>query len=429
MHIYFSGIGGSGLSSMAQLCLDLGYTVSGSDMEASENTEILKRRGANIYIGQNYQDIEQANNHNLIDWFVHSPAIKESNPEYQFCLKNNIQTTKQNPLLNFILKDKGLKLISVAGTHGKTTTTAMIVWLFKSMGLPVSWVIGSNISFGNSGEYHAGAQYLIYESDEYDRKFLDLHPTAAVITSMDFDHPDTYSDQTDYENAFAKFISQTSELVCLWDEDYAKMSLNSPAKIYHPDSGLEPNPTYLQLIKLAGAHNRRNAFLAISVVAGLLGQDSVKLNDLMGQFPGTQRRMEKVAEGLYSDYAHHPAEIKATIQSARELCQINGNTGVVAVYQPHQNIRQHMLLGQYGDCFDSADTVYWLPTYLSRENPELEILKPEKIVETISNNQNIQIADTNPELWQKVRLHLQNNQLVVFMGAGSIDNWLRSNLE
>jgi UDP-N-acetylmuramate--alanine ligase len=428
MHVYFSGIGGSGLSSMAQLCLDLGYIVSGSDMEASENTEILQSRGVQVYIGQNYQDIEQANNVDSIDWFVHSPAIKETNPEYKFCLKNNIKTTKQNQLLNFILTDKNLKLISVAGTHGKTTTTAMLVWLFNSLKLPVSWVIGSNISFGNSGEYQPAAKYLIYESDEYDRKFLDLHPAVSVISSMDFDHPDTYKDKSHYESAFSQFISQTTDLVCMWHDDYTKFKSNFETKIYHADQSEKSISEKIESIKLAGLHNRKNAFLAVSALSEILEKDFTDLAKLISDFPGTQRRMEKLATGIYSDYAHHPVEIKATLQSASELCNLYDFDGVVAVYQPHQNIRQHMLLGQYGDSFDTAKKVYWLPTYLSRENPDLSVLTPADIISQIDENDYIEVANTDSDLWQKIIQHRKNNQLILFMGAGSIDSWVRANL-
>jgi UDP-N-acetylmuramate--alanine ligase len=428
MHIYFSGIGGSGLASMANLCLDLGYKVSGSDLEENESTLNLKARGATIFFSQSFQNLETQNNIEMIDWFVHTPAVKENNPEYQFCLKNNIKISKQNGLINYIVKDKGLKLIAVAGTHGKTTTTAMVVWLGKQLKLPVSWVIGSNLSFGNSGAYEKGSEYLIYEADEYDRKFLELDPDISIISSLDFDHPDTYTDLDDYNTAFTKFLSQTKQLICIWNEDFKKLGvekLETEAKLYNPESTESPNSEYLTKIKLTGNHNRKNAYLAISAVSSFSEVDSAKLNDLIETFPGTQRRMEKLVDGLYSDYAHHTTEIAATLELASELKQKENFRKIVVVYQPHQNIRQHVMLSKYTDCFDLADEVYWLPTYLARENPNLKILTPLEIVANINNPNKVKIADLDEKLYSTVKQHLADHDLVLFLGAGSIDNWFR----
>jgi UDP-N-acetylmuramate--alanine ligase len=428
MHIYFSGIGGSGLSAMANLCIDLGYKVSGSDLEENESTLNLQKRGATIFTSQSFQNLETQNNIELIDWFVHTPAVRENNPEYQFCVKNNIKISKQNGLINYIVKDKGLKLFAVAGTHGKTTTTAMVVWLIKELKQPVSWVIGSNVSFGNSGAYEKDSRYLIYEADEYDRKFLELVPDITIISSLDFDHPDTYVNLYDYNSAFAKFLSQTKQLVCIWNEDFKKLGvekLETDAKLYNPDSAESLNSEYLSKIKLTGNHNRKNAFLAISAVSSVANVDSAKLNDFIGTFPGTQRRMEKLLDGLYSDYAHHTTEIEAVLESAAELRIKENYHQIVVVYQPHQNIRQHSMLSKYADCFKGADQVYWLPTYLSRENPNLKVLTPLEIVASINQPEKIDIVDLDDELYNIVKKHLADHDLVLFLGAGSIDNWFR----
>ncbi|MEM1312276.1 MAG: Mur ligase domain-containing protein [Patescibacteria group bacterium] len=428
MHVYFSGIGGSGLAAMANLCLDLGYKVSGSDLESNENTTQLLQRGATIFFSQNFQNLDTQHRVRMIDWFVHTPAVRESNPEYQFCLKNNVQITKQNELINFIVKDKGLKLIAVSGTHGKTTTTAMIVWLFKELKKEISWVVGSNINFGNSGSYEKGSEYLVYEADEYDRKLLKLNPDISLIASLDFDHPDTYTDLKDYNQTFAQFLGQTRELVCMWQEDYQKfdvVDIPSTVATIMPDAHSKEVKAEIDKIDLTGGLSRKNSYLATQVLSRILDLDKDKLFQLVAKFPGVQRRMEKLRDGLYSDYAHHTSEIEATLEMATELKRKEGFKKIITVYQPHQNIRQHSMLSKYETCFDLADQVYWLPTYLTRENPDLKVLTPQDIIAQIKHSDKAKVVNLDDNLYNIVKEHLDNHNLVVFLGAGSIDKWFR----
>ncbi len=429
MHIYISGIGGAGLSALANLCLDLGYTVSGSDMQSNENTLNLELKGVKIAYAQTRENIEEINQKLKIDRFVHTPPVKKGHPEFDFCVENGILLGKQNFLVNFILEQNNLKLIAVSGTHGKTTTTSMLIWLFKKLALPVSYVVGTNLSFGNSGAYEKGSQFLIYEADEYDKKFLDLRPYISIITSLDYDHPDTYPTQADYFTSFEQFIKQTTDLVCMWQEDSVKLEMQQigpKPKIYAPDDSIEPNVTYLNNIQLKGLHNRKNAFLAISALSFALRENSEKMGEIIGTFPGSQRRMEKVSENLYSDYAHHPVEIRATLQSVKEIA--TSNQKIVVIYQPHQNARQYEILQEYRDCFENADKIYWLPTYLTRENPNLPILKPEEIIANLIDSDKAVVAEMDDNLVQDIELELKAGHLVVFMGAGTIDQWARDSL-
>ncbi|HUC96303.1 MAG TPA: cyanophycin synthetase, partial [Candidatus Saccharimonadales bacterium] len=174
-------------------------------------------------------------------------------------------------------------------------------------------------------------------------------------------------------------------------------------------------------LPIAGEHNRRNATLVQTALRQLgLAQET---DNILANFPGVDRRFEKLTNNLYSDYGHHPVEIAATLQLAREL-----SDHIVLVYQPHQNIRQHEIRNQYTTQFELAETIYWLPTYLSREDPNLPILKPEELIQNITNKVNVHIVDFNDKLWDIIQMARANGKLVLGMGAGKIDNWLRDRL-
>jgi UDP-N-acetylmuramate--alanine ligase len=404
-------------------------------------------------IGQSYEEIAAVHASKPIDWIVVTSALKLDHPHYKFAKDNGIKISKRHDLINLILKEKNLKLIAVAGTHGKTTTTAMIVWLFKQLNLPVSYSIGSNISFGPSAQYQEGSEYFVYEADEFDRNFLNFKPYISLITTIDYDHPDTYPTEGSYFKAFAEFLAQTESTILISNQNLTKLNglagvevklqgtlyrakiAGMPRlKIYNPSENSSNTAKYLEQIKLAGDHNRKNAFFAISCLMAVSKQKIDTLYSAIATFPGTQRRFEKLAENLYSDYAHHPTEIAATLELAKEVQDnsdrqpATNNSQLITIYQPHQNIRQHEKLVQEGyvHCFDLADKVYWLPTYLSRENPDLEVLSPEFLSGFVTKQDSVVVAELNHELAQKVKKHLEKGDLVVVMGAGAVDEWARN---
>ena len=417
MHVYFSGVGGVGIGPLALLALDAGYSVSGSDLHASALTQLVKEKNATVLIGQDGSQITAIQKKQPIDWFVHTSALPDDHPELVFARNNGIKTSKRSDFLNELLTQLNLKMIAVSGTHGKTTTTGMLVWLFQQLDIPVSYSVGTTLSFGAPARYQKGSEYFIYECDEFDRNFLAFHPEVSIITSLDYDHPDTYASQHDYYSAFRQFSTQ-SKLTVLWETDANK--INSDANLFVANT-----PKDTSDVILAGEHNRRNAWLACTAInrLGLIENDVPSWRRLLkniSSFPGTVRRFEKLKDNLYTDYAHHPAEIKATIQMAQEL-----NPAVVTVYQPHQNIRQRELLGSggYGNCFIGTKKVYWLPTYLSREDGT-EVLAPSALAAT-ATHADITVADTNAELKQAIDHHLQKGDLVVAMSGGDLDEWLR----
>jgi UDP-N-acetylmuramate--alanine ligase len=470
LHIYFSGIGGTGLSPLAHLALDCGYSVSGSDREESQNIEDLRARGIKIDVVQSEQEIDLVHQKNSIDWIIATSALPQNHPHKTFAANNGIKISKRHELINLILEQKNLKLIAVAGTHGKTTTVGMIVWMFKQLGIPVSYLIGTNISYGRSGEFALGSQYFIYECDEFDRNFLNFEPYLSIIPSLDYDHPDTYKTEKDYSEAFVQFMSQ-SQCVISWEvvnrymqQVYADQGLGytkmlDGKEIYFLQDDEPNNQEYYMIdrwIKIPGILKRRNALVAMSGLASFCGMDMDDMLKVVASFPGTQRRFEKLTQNLYSDYGHHPAEIFATLQMASEIineqymAKLDTMEGklleksgelhkqkLILVYQPHQNIRQHDADIQkgYGHCFENANKVYWLSTYLSREFADLEILSPQEIMdksELKSNpkNDNVEfsVAQMDDSLVGHLKNHLEAGDMVVIMGAGDIDAWGRASI-
>lgn len=417
-HIYFSGIGGSGLAPLAMLARDAGYMVSGSDQQPSPNLDLLKRQGIKVSVGQSRQQFQSRLLEGpTIDWFVGTAALPPDHPELVEATKAGIKVTKRDELLKHILQTKQLQMLAVSGTHGKTTTTGMLVWLFKQLGIPISYCVGTNLSFCPSAAYTPNSQYFVYEADEFDRNMLQFRPLLSGIPSLDYDHPDTYPKVSDYKAAFVQFIEQSS-LTLLYEDTASYLGVSKKVKLLNTS---DPN---LKTIKLAGAHNRRNGWLAASMLLQLEPSKSpTALAKILSQFPGTERRMQMLAPNLYSDYAHHPQEIASTIQLAKEL-----SPSIVVVYQPHQNVRQHLIKDEYKNCFSGASKVYWLPTYLSREYKDLTVLKPAELISHLTQPELAQPAQMDDALWYKIQQHLKQGQLVVVMGAGSVDSWLHQQI-
>jgi UDP-N-acetylmuramate--alanine ligase len=413
MRIYFSGIGGAGLGPLAEIAHDTGHFVAGSDMNESLFTEKVINRNIEVNIGpQDGVFLRKLHDETPIDWFVHSSALPEDHPELLLAQELGLKISKRDALLAQIIDEKGLRLIAVAGSHGKTTTTGMLVWAFMKLGIPVSYSIGATVSFGPSGSYSPESNYFIYECDEFDRNFLAFQPYLSVITTVDYDHPDTYPTIDDYNQAFRQFGNQSRHVIG-WQSQRGELFADHPSALILEDDSIAN-------IKLPGAHNRRNASLVVEALNILSLNTDNKALEILDSFPGTHRRFEKLSEHLYTDYGHHPIEITATLQMARELSEY-----VVLIYQPHQNIRQHEVRELYVDTvFADASEVYWMPTYQSRENPELEILTPEQLTEQLSGTQ-VHIAKLDDELWKAIQEHIKQGHLVLISGAGDIDTWIR----
>lgn len=431
MHIYFSGIGGVGIGPLALIAKQAGYQVSGSDLQEGQYVKYLREHGiTDINIGQSRAQIAQLNERKPIDWLVYSSALPKTNPhhpELLFCEENHIKSSKRDEFLNKILEEKNLKLIAIAGTHGKTTTTAMVIWLFKKMGIPISYSLGAKISFGDMGVYDPASEYFVYECDEFDRNFLAFHPYLSIISGVSYDHHEIFPTLENYQAAFRDFIDQ-SQRVVIWQDDYNKLQPAGEDSKYLVESYID---SQIEQIQLPGLYNRRDGWLAINAVQTLTGDYLEKLLDYMSIFPGVARRFERITENLYSDDAHTPEKILGCMSVARELAS-KTRQKVIVVYEPLTNRRMHYLGAAHHSVFDGASAIYWVPSYLAREDPKLKILSPEELITNLSPE--LQTIAQPMKLDNKLRIiiqnHLQLGDLVVAMaggGAGSLDEWLRQN--
>lgn len=425
MHIFFSGIGGTGIGPLALVAKQAGYTVSGSDKQDSLYVHYLTEHSiTDIHIGQSYEALAARHAAAPIDWYVYSSAIaieQPDAPEFQFCRDNGIRMSKRDELLNEILQQKRLKLLAVAGTHGKTTTTAMSVWLAKQLGLPIGYILPAKSSFAEMGAYEAGAEYFIYECDEFDRNFLHFHPTLSVITGIDWDHPDIYPTREEYNQAFRDFIGQSDSAVT-WQSDETRLAMDAVSD----DVILQDDDPSIDQIKLAGHVNRRNAWQVAHAFMQITGRPVEELLAHLERFPGVSRRFEQIAPGLYSDYAHTPEKVRGALQLGHETAGDN----LVVVYEGLHNTRQHFIRDDLVHLFDSVKQLYIVPSYLAREDQSLELLTPEKLREGLSEVAQAKTAPAmlDAELTNSITRHLEHGDTVLCLtagGGGSLDEWLR----
>lgn len=419
MHIYFSGIGGTAIGPLALIAHQAGYAVSGSDKQDSGYIEYLRSQGLdNIHIGQSKKNIEAVHKNSPIDWLVHSSAVSiedPNHPELVFAEKHGIRTTKRDELLNQIIKDHDLKLVAVAGTHGKTTTTAMVIWLMKQLGIPVSYSVGAKISFGDMGHFDKNSKCFIYECDEYDRNFLAFHPYLSLVTGIAHDHHDIFPTEKEYNQAFMDFLSQ-SQWNILWQDDQTKLGLQNSENLHSLDSEVPE-------VTLAGKVNRLNASLAVQGVHVLTKKPVQELVKIINGFPGVSRRFEKIADNIYTDYAHTPEKIIGCLDMAKEVSR-----NVVVVYEPLTNKRQHFIKNVYKDLFEGVKKLYWVPSYLTREDPKQHVLTPKELIEYMENKQIAEPRELNQQLKDDIISHSLAGDLVICIsggGGGSLDEWLR----
>ena len=425
MHIHFVGIGGAGIGPLALVAYKAGYTVSGSDIQNSSYIDHLMKQGIKeIHIGPSEQIINDLHKQSPIDWVVYSSAlvIVEPNPPFiNFCKDNGIKCTKRADFINQLLKGSNQKMIAVAGTHGKTTTTAMLVWLFKHFKMPLSYILPAKVSYGDMGDFDSASQFFIYEADEFDRNFLSFAPGLSIITGVSWDHHEIYPTLEEYKQAFNEFIDK-SEQVIIWRSDAAYLAVNNSKLIIQ-----NSDDPMVEQIKLKGLYNRRDAWLAITAAAKVLNKPASQLVDIINQFPGLSRRMEELVPNLYSDYAHTPEKIRAAMSAALEIAK-DKNQSVVVIYEPLTNRRQVHMLKLYQDCFKGAKQVYWLPSYLARETPGERIIEPQELISNLSDPAIANASSLGPELKTAIAKHLAEGDMVVGMAGGgnnSLDDWLR----
>lgn len=411
MKIYISGISGTGMGPLALMAQDAGMTVYGSDMAPGAITNALVNSGVKMCLGeQDGEFLKACAKKDGVDWFVYTSALPEDHPELVMAKKLKLKISKRDELISYLVKKLKLKMIAVAGTHGKTTTTAMIIWGAIKLGMPLSYLIGTTLPFAEAGRYDPKSEYFVYEADEYDRNFLAYHPWLAAIPVVSYDHPDIYPTEKEYLEAFRQFERQSEQVI-------------------HGDE-------IAIGVDLAGEARRYDATLAIDVLQRIMPKPKglarfshnlqrKKLVQIMNEFPGVGRRFEQVSEGYYSDYAHHPEEVAATVEIAKEEADRRGLKGVVAIYEPHQNARQVELADDYARAFEGVAKLYWLPTYLVREDPKGKELKPADFIAKLENKKVAEPAELDEKLAEELKKWHDKGYLVLLMTAGPADAWLR----
>lgn len=392
--IFFIGIGGIGISALAKMAMSRGIEVLGiNDEESPKTLEPLREAGAIIFYQNELKELPEA------DLYVYSDAWLYRGPEV---IENARKTGK--PVMSYFetlgVFAKEYKVIAVSGTHGKTTTTAMLAEIMTEAGLDPTVVVGSFMKKFNSNFRKGKSEYLVVEADEYNRHFLNFNPFLAVVTNVEADHLDCYKDLADIQNAFDKFLSQSANKIA----DYKKY--------------LEKVPK----LSVAGEHNRMNAAAAMAVTEFLKIPEEVTKKALEN-FSGTWRRLEKRVETkegtiIYDDYAHHPTEIKASLEALREIYP-KGAKKLTILFQPHLYSRTKALFKEFSKSFSLADRILLLPIYFAREDID-ESVSSDKLAEAIGregeNAENF--ADfAQAEAYVK-SLNLGKNDIFVTMGAG-----------
>jgi UDP-N-acetylmuramate--alanine ligase len=442
MKTHFIGIGGTGLSAIARLLKESGYQVTGSDMNPSPFVDDLRELDIEVFIGHRAEQIGDA------DFIVRSSAIPDTNAEVVAAREAGIPVYKRADFLGSLMEGK--TGIAIAGTHGKTSTTAMLAWTLTELGQDPSFIVGSTIN-GMGVNAHAGTgETFVIEADEYDRMFLGLKPTIGIITNLEHDHPDIYPTAESFRQAFAEFVHllpENGSLIACGDDDGAADMLRDAAveriaygfaNRYSEISDrwltaekIKPNarggydctltlqPENLRTCELSlqvpGKHNLLNALAVMSVIYQLdLSPDDAA--HALGRFAGTGRRFDLLGTvngiSIYDDYAHHPTEIRATLAAARAR---HPQARIWAVWQPHTYSRTRLLFDEFARAFTAADEVIVTEVYRSRE-PQ-ENFSSARVVEAMQHPAAKFIADLD-DVSDYLQNNLRKGDVLLVLSAG-----------
>jgi UDP-N-acetylmuramate--alanine ligase len=448
--VHLIGIGGSGLSAIARLLKESGYEVSGSDKVLSPLAADLQAAGVTVSVGHDPLHVAGA------DWVVRSSAITDDNPEVQAALQAGIPVYKRADFLGKLMADR--MGIAVAGTHGKTTTTAMIAWVLSVLGRDPSFIVGGVMNnYGVNARAGKGNAFVI-EADEYDRMFLGLRPRIEVVTNIEHDHPDCYPTLENMFEAFEQFVEllppDGTLIVSAEDEGavallsrarksgrsvvsygaQSEMTINSPH--WMQARNLRPNnvggfdfTVYTNIVnagaqsldvslRVPGEHNVRNSLAALSVIA-VMGLSLKNAIAALSEFKGTGRRFQVLGEKhgitVVDDYAHHPTEIRATLAAAR--ARFPGRR-IWAVWQPHTYSRTRTLFFEFSRAFSDADVVLVTEVYAAREAPEN--FSSAEVVSTMPHP-SAHFTGTLENTSEYLLKHLQAGDVLLVLSAGDAD--------
>ncbi|WP_128892051.1 UDP-N-acetylmuramate--L-alanine ligase [Erythrobacter sp. HKB08] len=445
--IHFVGIGGIGMSGIAEVMNNLGYTVQGSDINESPVVERLRSQGISVSIGHEKEHVEGAS------VVVTSTAVKRTNPEVAHALENRIPVVRRAEMLAELMRLKST--IAVAGTHGKTTTTSMIAALLDAGDVDPTVINGGIIEQYGSNARLGDSDWMVVEADESDGSFLRLDGTIAVVTNIDPEHLDHYGDFDGVKDAFVEFIHNVpfygAAVLCIdhpevqavigkvRDRRVVTYGFSLQADIcgvnVRPHEGGNvfdvivrqrgEEDRRIEGVKLPmpGRHNVQNALAAIAVAIEMGCPDSVIINGF-GSFGGVRRRFTKVGEidgvTVIDDYAHHPVEIRAVLSAAQE----SARGRVIAVMQPHRYTRLNDLMDDFQNCFNDADEVFITPVYEAGEDP-IEGVNAQSLVAGLKSRGHrsaATVADLK-DLAGKLASEIRDGDMIVCLGAGDITKW------
>ena len=458
--IHFVGIGGIGMSGIAEVMQNLGYTVQGSDIAEGASVERLRARGIAVHIGHAKGNVEGA------AVVVTSTAVKRDNPEVVAALEARIPVVRRAEMLAELMRLKST--VAVAGTHGKTTTTSMIASLLDKGGIDPTVINGGIIEQYGSNARLGDSDWMVVEADESDGSFLRLDGTIAVVTNIDPEHLDHYGDFDGVKRAFLEFIQNVpfygAAILCVdhpevqavigevRDRKVVTYGFSLQADICGVNVRAEKGGNTFDVIvrqrgehdrriegvhlPMPGRHNVQNALAAIAVAIEMGCSDAV-IREGFGAFGGVRRRFTRVGEialpggsaAVIDDYAHHPVEIRAVLAAAREAVVSESPAGgagarVIAVAQPHRYTRLRDLMDGFQSCFNDADMVLVTPVYEAGETA-IEGVSSEALVEGLKSrgHRSAATVESHSQLAETLAAHLHPGDMVVCLGAGDITRW------
>lgn len=411
--IHFVGIGGIGVSAIARMMLLEGKLVNGSDRSLTDITNSLEALGAKIYAGHDENNLD-----NDTDLVIFTPAISGLNPEINKAKELGITAISYPEALGLVSGEKFT--IAVSGTHGKTTTTAMIGKILIDAELEPTIIVGSLPKDFGSNFTGGNGKYLVCEACEYKRSFLNINPKIVVITNIDSDHLDYYKDLDDIKSAFSEFALRAGEDGSILINGQDKNSSEVVAGLKNKAIDFSTVDADFTL-KVIGEHNKNNAKAALTVARSLGVSDAVALKSLSG-FSGTWRRFEYKGKSkndalVYDDYAHHPTEIKASLKGAREHFK---NSKIFCVFQPHLYSRTKLLADEFAGSFDDADFVIMPDIYAAREKDD-ESINSRMIIKKINeSSKNAFYIKSFDDINNFLSLAARENDVIITMGAGDV---------
>lgn len=452
--IHFIGIGGIGMSGIAEIMHNLGYQVQGSDLNDNDNVLRLRNIGINVLLGHSEKNIED------VSVVVKSTAVKDSNVEILAARNRRIPVVKRSEMLAELMR---LKIsVAVSGSHGKTTTTAFVAALFETAELNPTVINGGIINTRGTNAYLGSSDYLIAEADESDGTFIRIPATIGVITNIDPEHLEYYGNFDNLKKAYESFIhnlpfygfavackdhQEVAELIDRVQDreiiSYGIDSKNLDVQAFNIEENISGSVFDIKVsahvvgeelvlekisLPIAGRHNILNALAAISIGIRLRFK-SHHIIDAFARFQGVKRRFTNVGKvnnvTIIDDYAHHPAEINATLRTAKQVTKLDKDSKILAVMQPHRYSRLEDLFSEFVHCFDDADIIFISDIYAAGESPINGVNKEIFISALRQNYKNKEVLslDSPDSLPKLLSEKTKSGDIVIFMGAGVSTKW------